>query len=70
VCDIKVEASGFPRKGREDDVAGVSPAVGGFYERTAAHYHHVRETPAKRLSWVKMPGGRGRIDWLRTQRSG
>jgi hypothetical protein len=40
----------------------------GFYERTAAPYHHARGTPAKRLFWTKMPGGRWRIDWLRTNR--
>lgn len=39
----------------------------GFYERTAALYHHARGTPAKRLFWVQMPGGRWRIDWPRTQ---
>jgi hypothetical protein len=42
----------------------------GFYERTAALYHHARGTPAKRLIWVKMPGGCWRIDWQRTQRGG
>ncbi|MGA2983191.1 MAG: hypothetical protein ABSG32_05220 [Terriglobia bacterium] len=40
----------------------------GFYERTAALYHHARGTPAKQLFWVKMPGGRWRIHWQRTQR--
>jgi hypothetical protein len=40
----------------------------GFYERTAALYHHARGTPAKRLVWVPMPAGRWRIDWQRTQR--
>lgn len=40
----------------------------GFYERTAALYHRARGTPAKRLFWVKMPGERWRIDWLRTNR--
>jgi len=40
----------------------------GFYERTAALYHHARGTPAKRLVWVQMRGGRWRIDWQRTQR--
>lgn len=40
----------------------------GFYERTAALYHHARGTPAKRLFWVKMPRGCWRIDWQRTQR--
>jgi len=40
----------------------------GFYERTAALYHHARGTPAKRLFWTKVPGGRWRIDWPRTNR--
>jgi hypothetical protein len=40
----------------------------GFYERTAALYHHARGTPLKRLFWVAMPGGRWRIDWARTNR--
>src|ERR1700736_5557100 len=38
----------------------------GFYERTAALYHHVRGTPPKRLFWVPTAGGRWRIDWPRT----
>lgn len=40
----------------------------GFYERTAALYHCARGTPAKRLFWIKIPGGRWRIDWPRTNR--
>ena len=40
----------------------------GFYERTAALYHHVRGTPLKRLFWVPVAGGRWRIDWPRTNR--
>jgi hypothetical protein len=40
----------------------------GFYERTAALYHHARGTPPKRLFWVAVPGGRWRIDWPRTNR--
>jgi hypothetical protein len=40
----------------------------GFYERTAALYHHARGTPPKRLFWVSVPGGRWRIDWPRTNR--
>ena len=40
----------------------------GFYERTAALYHHVRGTPAKRLFWLRVPGGRWRIGWPRTNR--
>ncbi|PYV94296.1 MAG: hypothetical protein DMG89_25735, partial [Acidobacteria bacterium] len=30
----------------------------GFYERTAALYHHARGTLPKRLFWVAVPGGR------------
>ncbi len=41
----------------------------GFYERTAALYHHGRGTPPKRLFWVTVPGGRWRTDWQRTNRS-
>jgi hypothetical protein len=40
----------------------------GFYERTAALYHHARGTPPKRLYWAAVPGGRWRIDWPRTNR--
>jgi len=42
----------------------------GFYERTAALYHHARGTPPKRLYWAAVPGGRRRIDWPRTNRTG
>ncbi len=41
----------------------------GFYERTAALYHHARGTPAKRLFWIQVPGERWRIDWPRTNRA-
>jgi hypothetical protein len=41
----------------------------GFYERTAALYHHARGTPPKRLFWVALPGGRWRINWPRTNRT-
>jgi hypothetical protein len=41
----------------------------GFYERTAALYHHARGTPPKRLLWVPVAGGRWRIDWPRTNRT-
>jgi hypothetical protein len=41
----------------------------GFYERTAALYHHARGTPAKRLFWIQISGGRWRIDWPRTNRT-
>ena len=40
----------------------------GFYERAGTLYHYARGTPAKRLFWVPMPGGRWRIDWPRTNR--
>jgi hypothetical protein len=40
----------------------------GFYERTAALYHHAKGTPYKRLFWVPVSGGRWRIDWPRTNR--
>jgi len=40
----------------------------GFYERTAMLYHCARGTPAKRLFWTQLPGGRWRIDWPRTNR--
>ena len=40
----------------------------GFYERTAALYHHVRGTPPKRLYWVSVADERWRIDWPRTNR--
>jgi hypothetical protein len=39
----------------------------GFFERTAALYHHARGTPRKRLFWVPVAGGRWRIDWQRTR---
>lgn len=41
----------------------------GFYERTAALYHHARGTPPKRLFRIPIPGERWRIDWPRTNRS-
>ena len=47
-----------------------TPHTRGFYERTAALYHHARSTPAKRLCWVPFSGGRWRIDWPRTNRAG
>jgi len=40
----------------------------GFYERTAALYHHARGTPPKSLFWVPVAGGRWRIDWPKTNR--
>ena len=42
----------------------------GFYERAGALYHHAKGTPLKKLFWVPLTGGRWRIDWQRTNRSG
>jgi hypothetical protein len=39
----------------------------GFYERTAALYHHVRGTPPKRLYRAPAANERWRIDWPRTE---
>ena len=44
-----------------------SPHTRGFYERTAALYHHARDTPRKALVWVAVPGGKWRIDWQKTR---
>ena len=33
-----------------------SPHTRGFYERTAALYHHARQTPPKRLFWAPLSG--------------
>jgi hypothetical protein len=41
----------------------------GFYERTAALYHHARGTPQKHLVWAPVKGRRFRIDWPRTNRA-
>jgi hypothetical protein len=41
----------------------------GFYERTAALYHHARGTLPKRLVWAPAPRRRWRIDWPRTNKS-
>jgi hypothetical protein len=45
-----------------------TPHTRGFYARTAILYHHARGTPLKRLVWVRVRGGRWRIDWARTNR--
>lgn len=41
----------------------------GFYERTAALYHHMRGTPPKQLVWAPISSTRWRIDWPRTNRA-
>jgi hypothetical protein len=41
----------------------------GFYERTAALYHHMRGTPRKQLVWVPVSPTRWRIDWPGTNRT-
>ena len=40
----------------------------GFYERTAALYHHARGTSLKKLVWAPVGRERWRIDWPRTNR--
>jgi hypothetical protein len=45
-----------------------SPHTRGFYERTAALYHHARGTPMKPLVWVPLSGDRWRFDWARMKR--
>jgi hypothetical protein len=40
----------------------------GFYERTAALYHHAKGSPSKPLVWAPVAGRRWRIDWPRTNR--
>ncbi len=44
-----------------------SPHTRGFYERTAALYHHARNTPRKRLVWRAYDAARWQIDWKRTR---
>ena len=46
-----------------------TPHTRGFFERTAALYHHSRATQAKRLYWVPLGKGRWRINWSRTNRA-
>ena len=41
----------------------------GFYERTAALYHHAKGTPRKPLVWIPVPRQRWRIDWSRTNQA-
>jgi hypothetical protein len=60
-----LSSSGFPEFRFPD-----SWHTRGFYERAAALYHHARGTPLKKLFWIPMTGGRWRIDWQRTNRSG
>jgi hypothetical protein len=47
---------------------GDSRHTRGFYERTAALYHHAKGTPRKKLVWAPAPRQRWRIDWPRTNR--
>ncbi len=42
----------------------------GFYERAGVLYHYSWGTPLKRLFWVPVAGGRWRINWQSTNRSG
>jgi hypothetical protein len=42
----------------------------GFYERAGLLYHHVRETPPRKLVWDKQRDGTDRINWPATMRGG
>jgi hypothetical protein len=35
----------------------------GFYERTALIYHHVQNTPVKKIVWQQQKDGTYRVDW-------
>jgi hypothetical protein len=65
VCHEFCHHLDFQRFGFED-----SWHTRGFCERAAALYHHAKGTSPKRLFWVPVSGGRWRIDWPRTNRSG
>jgi hypothetical protein len=40
----------------------------GFFERAAVLYHHMGQTPPRRLVWDKQSDGTFRINWPRTMR--
>jgi hypothetical protein len=42
----------------------------GFYERAGLLYHHVRETPPRKLVWDRQRDGTHRINWPATMRGG
>jgi hypothetical protein len=40
----------------------------GFYERTAAIYHHIQNTPHKRIAWREQKDGTYAVDWSQMRR--
>lgn len=40
----------------------------GFYERTAAIYHHIQNTPLKRIAWREQKDGTFAVDWSQMRR--
>lgn len=40
----------------------------GFYERTAAIYHHIQNTPLKRIAWREQKDGTYAVDWSQMRR--
>jgi hypothetical protein len=41
----------------------------GFYERTALLYHHIQNTPVRRIVWQAFNDGTYRVDWAATMRA-
>lgn len=41
----------------------------GFYERAGLLYHHVQNSPVRRIFWVQQAGGTFAVDWARTMRA-
>ncbi len=46
-----------------------TPHTRGFYERTAALYHHASETERKRLAWLATTRGTWQVDWSKMPRT-
>lgn len=40
----------------------------GFFERTALIYHHVQNTPVRKIVWREQNDGTYRVDWAATMR--
>jgi hypothetical protein len=38
----------------------------GFYERVGLLYHHIQDTPVRKIVWHKNKNGTYRVDWART----
>lgn len=40
----------------------------GFYERVGELYHHIQNTPAKKIVWQRYSDGTYAVDWAKTMR--